>query len=45
MRYLSESFESLNEETKFVRSLLEGPASESNLIGLPEPDDVPDRES
>lgn len=45
MRYLSESFESLSEETKFVRSLLEGPASESNLIGLPGPDDVPDRES
>lgn len=45
IRYLSESLESLSEETRFVRSLLEGPTSESNLIGLPEPDDVPDRES
>ena len=45
MRYLSESFESLSDETKFVRSLLEGPASDTNPISLPEPDDVPDRES
>jgi len=45
IRYLSESFESLSEETRFVRSLLESPASESDSIGLLEPDDVPDRDS
>lgn len=45
IRYLSESFESLSEETRFVRSLLEGPVSESDPIGMLEPDDVPDRDS
>ena len=45
IRYLSESFESLSEETRFVRSLLEGSVSESDSIGLLEPDDVPDRDS
>jgi predicted PurR-regulated permease PerM len=45
MRYLSESVESLSDETRFVRSLLEAPASESDPKGLPEPDDVPDRDN
>jgi len=30
VRYLSESFESLRDETEFVRSLLESPSSELN---------------
>ncbi len=45
IRYLSESFESLHDETEFVRSLLEAPAPESDSMGALEPDDVPDRDS
>lgn len=45
IRYLSESFESLHDETEFVRSLLEAPASESDSMRALEPDDVPDRDS
>jgi len=45
IRYLSESFESLRDDTDFVRSLLEAPVSEAGSIGEIETDDVPDRDS
>ena len=45
IRYLSESFESLRDDTDFVRSLLEAPVSEAGSIGEIETDDGPDRDS
>ena len=45
IRYLSESFESLRDDTEFVRALLEAPESEAGSPGALEPDDLPDRDS
>ncbi len=44
VRYLSESFESLRDETEFVRSLLESPSSESGPLKALEPNDDRDRD-
>lgn len=44
VRYLSESFESLRDETEFVRSLLESPSSESDPQKALGHTDIPDRD-